>query len=169
VSQQGEVAPRYLTLEAARAIECNQCGDCCDSRRTDGYWTWGELPRDLYRSMTGGEPLIVPLGRVGDGWRDRGYVPDDARELTPTRFRCSAFQSRPDGTGSCGRHDQPRPDRCGEFPVGAPDLEDELREHGEVWLQTGAFVRCSWHNVCVVPEGDPRLESEPGVAAASRR
>ncbi|MDO9444355.1 MAG: hypothetical protein Q7K37_03495, partial [Dehalococcoidia bacterium] len=53
---------RYVTLEAARALECNGCGDCCDSRRTDGFWAWGTLPPDQYREQCG-EPLIIPLER----------------------------------------------------------------------------------------------------------
>ena len=43
---------KYMTLSEARSIECNGCGDCCDSRRTDGYWTWGSLPTDQYASIT---------------------------------------------------------------------------------------------------------------------
>jgi hypothetical protein len=31
---------RFVTLAQARALECNGCGDCCDTRRTDGYWAW---------------------------------------------------------------------------------------------------------------------------------
>jgi hypothetical protein len=148
-----------MTLAQVRALECNGCGDCCDSRRTDGFWTWGRLPDDQFREFNDGNPLLIPLERVEGGWRDRPHDPQDAIELTPTRFRCAAFRPTEDGNGLCGIHDAPRPSKCGEFPVHGPDLEPELEEHGEVWLQTGSLPRCTWYNICVVPEGDSRLEA----------
>ena len=148
----------YVTLEAARALECNGCGDCCDSRRTDGFWTWPGIPPDQYRELCGGEPLIIPLERIeGDGWRDRAYRAADAGELSGPRFRCSAFQPRLDGGGACGRHDQPRPPVCGEFPVWGTAIEADLAELGEVAVQVAAFPRCTWYGMVVVREGDPRL------------
>jgi hypothetical protein len=155
-SEEGLEVVRYLTLAEARALECNGCGDCCDSRRTDGFWTWGALPEDGYRSLTGGERLIIPIDLVDGEWRDRAQRPEDAAEFTPTRFRCMAFAERADGTGSCLRHGQPRPPKCGEFPVWGPEIEAELREQHEVQLHTGAFPRCAWYQVVVVEEGDPR-------------
>ena len=148
---------RYLTLAEARAIECNGCGDCCDSRRTDGFWTWGSLPGDQYAGLTTAGRLILPLERTDAGWRDRGYEAADAQALTPTRFRCAAFEPHVDGGGGCGVHDQPRPRQCGEFPVWGGAVEADLGAQGEVWLQTGAFPRCSWFRMCVVHDGDPRL------------
>jgi Fe-S-cluster containining protein len=150
--------PIFMTLAAARAIECNGCGDCCDSRRTDGYWTWGSLPSDQFASMNDGEPLIIPLEQRDDGqWLERPRVELDGAELSPTRFRCAAFQPQEDGRGLCGHHDRTRPDRCGEFPVYEVHLESELQSQGEVALNTSAFPRCSWYGVIVVPEGDPRI------------
>lgn len=155
-------SPIYLTLEAARAIECNGCGDCCDSRRTDGFWTWGSLPPDQFASLNDGQPLIIPLALVeGGAWRDRPRTDEDGRELSPTRFRCAAFQPQDDGRGLCGHHDRERPGRCGEFPVREPGIEEELAEHGEVALNTSAFPRCSWYRMTVVPEGDPRITDAP--------
>ena len=74
---------KYMTLSEARSIECNGCGDCCDSRRTDGYWTWGSLPTDQYASINNGEPLIIPIIRSGknnDQWIDRDLVGQDQLE-----------------------------------------------------------------------------------------
>lgn len=163
----------YLTLDAARALECNGCGDCCDSRRTDGYWTWGTLPPDQFASLNNGAPLIIPLERApspegsppsddagisADGWRDRPQNQADELELHPTRFRCAAFLPQPDGRGLCGNHDRPRPERCGEFPVRMPHIEQELAEVGEVALNTSAFPNCTWRRMTLVPHGDPRLD-----------
>ena len=151
-------SPIYLTLEAARAIECNGCGDCCDSRRTDGFWTWGSLPPDQFASLNDGAPLIIPLEPVEAGsWRDRPRTDTDSGELSPTRFRCAAFLPQDDGRGLCGHHDRERPARCGEFPLHEPRLDDQLSELGEVALNTSAFPRCSWYGMIVVPEGDPRM------------
>jgi Fe-S-cluster containining protein len=146
-----------MTLEEARALECNGCGDCCDSRRSDGHWAWGGVPEDLYSSIAG-EALIIPLEQVGDSWRDRSRQPEDGMELLPTFFRCTAFRPQEDGSGLCGRHNEARPDVCGEFPVWRPGLDREVEEQGEVSLGTEFLPRCTWHNVRVVREGDSRLE-----------
>ncbi|PZC49707.1 MAG: hypothetical protein DK306_000467 [Chloroflexi bacterium] len=148
---------RYLTLAAARAIECNGCGDCCASGRTDGFWTWGQLPESQYRALNQGAPLIIPVERSDGSWRDRAWTADDANELGPTRFRCAAFAPRSDSGGACGLHDKTRPTKCGDFPVASGDLDRLLAAEGEAWLQTDAFPRCSWYRICVVPENDARL------------
>lgn len=153
-------AVRSVTLAQARALTCNACGDCCDSRRTDGWWTWGALPPDQFGSLTGGRPLIIPLARVDGCWRDRAAAPEDRHELSATRFRCAAFRPQTDGSGRCARHDQTRPARCAAFPVAGGGVEADLRVHGEAWLQTDAFPRCTWYRVCVVREDDPRLSAE---------
>ena len=159
------MAVRYLTLAAARALECNGCGDCCDSRRTGGYWTWASLPEDGYADRCDGQPLIIPLELVDGSWVDRTHQSSDLGELSGTRFRCSAFvdtlptELLPDGGGSCTRHDGWRPLACGEFPVGSPDLQAELAQYGEVVLSTEAFPRCTWFRTTVVREGDPRASA----------
>ncbi len=147
---------QYVTLAQARALSCNGCGDCCDSRRTDGFWTWGVLPADLFRSMTGGEPLIIPLERFEGGWRERAHREVDTHELAPTPFRCTAFTPHEDGTGGCARHDQWRPPPCHAFPVWGDDLVEGLRERPEVPLETSAFPRCTWYRMTVVRDGDER-------------
>ncbi|MQC25667.1 MAG: hypothetical protein DWG78_01850 [Chloroflexi bacterium] len=152
---EGDLAPRFLSLEEARALECNGCGDCCDSRRSDGYWTWGALPADQYRSLFDGQPLIIPLHRTDGGWADRPATTADEADLTPTRFRCGAFQPQPDGRGLCGIHDREVPPKCREFPVWGEQVEAELREFGRVWLATESFPRCTWYRVCVVQPVTP--------------
>lgn len=149
-------APRYLTLAAARAIECNGCGDCCDSRRSDGFWTWGNLPQTQHRELHAGASLIIPLERIDGSWRDRAWTADDAKASQPTRFRCAAFVPGSDSGGSCALHDATRPDRCGEFPVAGPEIEPTLAAEGEVWLQTASFPRCSWFRICIVADDDSR-------------
>ncbi len=155
---------QYITLADARSLECNGCGDCCDSARTDGYWTWGELPTDQYRSMYGGEPLIIPLARTDEGWVERPREDADGSAYTPTRFRCAALRPQPDGRGLCGIHDQDRPPRCDEFPVKVIGLEEELEECGEFLLTTSAFPRCTWYQMTIVRDDDPRLNFDPGAA-----
>lgn len=150
--------PRYLTLDAARALECNGCGDCCDSRRTDGYWTWGALPEHQYRALFDGRPLIIPLARTDGGWADRPHAVADTGELSRTMFRCEAFEPHEDGTGGCGIHDQEVPAKCREFPTGGADVEADLKACGEHWLATSAFPRCTWYRMVVVRDGDPRVE-----------
>lgn len=155
---------RFVTLAQARALECNGCGDCCDTRRTDGYWAWSALPEDGFASMTGGEPLIIPIERIeaaeGGGWRDRAWQPDDASEYLPTRFRCAAFQEQEDGRGLCGRHTLERPSVCAEFPVHVVGLDRDVAELGEVPLLTGALPRCTWYRMTVVRDDDPRVEDD---------
>jgi Fe-S-cluster containining protein len=150
--------PRYLTLASARALECNGCGDCCDSRRTDGYWTWGTLPAHQYRALLDGHPLIIPLMRVEGGWVDRPHEPADTDELSRTNFRCEAFEPHEDGTGGCGIHHRGVPAICRAFPVGGEDVETDLDACGEHWLATSAFPRCTWYRTVVVKDGDARAE-----------
>jgi len=155
---EGAAERRYLTLAQARALACNGCGDCCDSRRTDGFWTWAALPADGYRHLNGGEPLIIPLERVDrGGWRDRPHVPEDDLEFSPTRFRCAAFVPLEDGNALCRIHDSERPSACEAFPVWGAAVERDLEDRGEAVLQTGSLPRCTWYGVVVVPDGDPRL------------
>lgn len=151
------VPTRYVTLDYARSLDCNGCGDCCDSRRTDGFWTWGALPADQYRAHCEGQPLIIPLERSDAGWRDRAHQPEDESALSGTRFRCAAFQPQDDGRGLCGRHGQWRPPKCGQFPVWGSDIDDELAATGSATLNVGAFPRCTWHGMVVVRDDDPRV------------
>lgn len=153
---------RYLTLAEARALDCNGCGDCCDSSRTDGFWTWGALPADQYRALLGGAPLIIPLARAGDGWGDRAWRPGDDSDATPTPFRCGAFRPQPDGRGLCGIHDQERPTKCGEFPVHMVGQDADVEARGAMHLETSAFPRCTWYRMDAVAAGHPALDPVRG-------
>lgn len=156
---------RYLTLAQARALDCNGCGDCCQSSRTDGFWTWGALPRDQYRAFMDGQPLIIPVMRAPSSpeddpgaWRDRDWRPGDDSEATPTPFRCSAFRPQLDGRGLCGIHDRERPSKCGEFPVHMVGQDDDVEARGVMHLETSAFPRCTWYRMDAVAGGDPALD-----------
>ena len=157
---------RYLTLEAARALDCNGCGDCCDSSHTDGFWTWGALPRDQYRPLMDGGPLIIPVARSEGGWDgawgDRDWRPGDDSDATPTPFRCSAFRPQPDGRGLCGIHDRERPSKCGEFPVHMVGQDDDVEARGVMHLETSAFPRCTWFRMDAVAAAHPALHPQRG-------
>lgn len=158
---------RYLTLADARALACNGCGDCCDSSRTDGFWTWGALPRDQYRPLMGGEPLIIPVTHApaedpGAGWHDRDWRAGDGSDVTATPFRCAAFRPQPDGRGLCGIHDGARPVKCGEFPVHMAGQDADVQARGVMHLETSAFPRCTWFRVDAVALADPALDPVRG-------
>jgi len=147
---------RYLTLSEVLAIECNGCGDCCGSERSDGFWTWGPLPESQYRALNQGAALIIPIERIDGSWRDRAWVESDTHRFTPTRFRCTALTPVADGGGTCALHASERPAQCGEFPLGGSEIQRALGVDEEAWLQTDAFPRCSWFRICVVRDDDAR-------------
>ncbi len=132
---------RYMTLAEARAVECNGCGDCCDSRRTDYHFGWGKIPTSQYASYNGGLPLIQPIGGPGD---------------TCGKFRCAVFVDDGD-TGRCGLHDKRRPKLCGTFPVFGTDVADLLDDGMPVRLKTEQLRRCTWYAVIVVRDDWPLL------------
>lgn len=127
-----------MTLAEAQAIECNGCGDCCDSKRAgrteDGRyaWRWGRI-------LGGEKNLIIPIepaepGRIG-------------------AFMCCAFMS--DGeTGRCMAYEL-RPERCRSFPVfgaHAVDIAAAVARDGEYRLPlTDTLFRCAWAGVVIVP------------------
>ena len=162
LEQPAEMRRRYLTLEAARALDCNGCGDCCDSTRTDGFWTWGTLPRDQYRPLMDRMPLIIPVTRGDSGWHDRDWRPGDDSDATATPFRCSAFRPQPDGRGLCGIHDRERPSKCGEFPVHMERQDEDVEARGVMHLETSAFPRCTWFRMDAVAAGHPALHPQRG-------
>lgn len=98
--QQGYAAGTVLldvSLQAARAMECNRCGDCCNGLREDVVkdeatglpkFTWGsEFPADRYKARYGTE-MLLPIVR-GDGGPEVG---DDFEEMNGqpyTAFKCA--------------------------------------------------------------------------------
>ena len=153
---------RYVTLAQARALDCNGCGDCCDSSRTDGFWTWGAVPRDQYRALLEGSPLIIPVMRSDGGWGDRDWRPGDDSDSTPTPFRCGAFRTQPDGRGLCGIHDRERPSKCGESPVHMIGQDEDVEARGMMHLETSAFPRCTWYRMDAVATGNSALDPVRG-------
>lgn len=148
----------------ALALECNRCGDCCDSSRpavkTDArwgmpLWVWGsKLPADRYAGRFGGEAMVIPLVR-GDG----GMVPGDDFERdadgVPYRaFRCRFLEGDGDAT-RCGIYENSeaegrRPYNCGAFPVFGQEVADSVIHHGTFVPPTGALPRCTWYGIRIV-------------------
>ena len=144
---------RELTLAEAQALECNGCGDCCDSRRAGNRWWWGSAEDDFYASLNGGQPLIIPLRETHEGeW-------EQSLPLPPPRGRVDAFTCaalRPAGdTASCSLYGSLRPEACSGFPLfgsfGAA-LELEAIEKGYGTPQTAWLPRCTWFDVLIVPD-----------------
>lgn len=130
-----------LTIAEARALECNGCGDCCDSRRSPSpvHWVWdSRSPRDELARM-----FIIALADVRGRWvelpRNPGAEP----------FACRMLRPAPDGTASCAVYDVGRPSVCADFPVFFPWL-DTLDEPWTV-LPEGNLPRCTWADVVIVP------------------
>lgn len=147
---------RYLTLSEARALECNGCGDCCDSRRGDYLFEWGSLPKHQYRqNSSDGEPLIIPLDLVT--LEPREWEPEDQRQDSHTYFKCAAFCSNSDGSGSCTAYET-RPDRCHEFPVYGKGIREHLKKVGRYYSSARMFPKCTWYDVIIVKEGCPLLK-----------
>ena len=132
---------RYMTLAEARAVECNGCGDCCDSRRTNYRFGWGKIPTSQFASYNGGLPLIQTRGGPGD---------------TCGLFTCAAFKDDGD-TGRCGLHDKRRPKLCGTFPVWDTHLAEQVAAGVPAKLRTGSLPRCAWYAVVVVADDWPLL------------
>lgn len=142
-----------MTLAEAQAIECNQCGDCCDTRRVartvgDRHgWAWGADDG----AIAGG--LIIPLYEAHPGTYERAIWTRPGDRIGP--FRCTAFVDEGD-TGRCTAHDGERPKLCGEFPVfGARGewIAEQVARLGEYALPIGPHLwRCAWANVVIVAQ-----------------
>ena len=146
---------RYLTLSEARALECNGCGDCCDSNRTDRLFEWGRLPKHQYRGTIDDNPLIIPLDIVTLEPREWEQGDDDIR--TTVFFKCAAFCPNADGTGSCIAHEN-RPDRCRDFPIFGKDVRKTITREGRYYSPASLFSRCTWNDIIILKENSPILK-----------
>ena len=150
-----------MALAQARALECNQCGDCCNpaqaaDRFSDwGYdvlpLNWGKLPKHQYRGMGGGEALIIPQVKNEDGtWGDTPWSQDMANGIAAVPFRCSAFT----GDG-CSLHDKKRPAPCPGFPVFYSTLDARTSPFPVPGVQL--LIKCTWYDIVILPPDHPAL------------
>ncbi len=119
------------------AIECNRCGECCESffltndRDTKwGFWLHhGPLGwLELYAYYEGRERDIVdhfsPMGSM----LFFGQLIPTLTETGAYRYKCGYFERDADGLGICTVHDT-RPSMCSGFPYRKP----------------AEYARCSWN------------------------
>jgi Fe-S-cluster containining protein len=168
---------RDVTIEEARAMECNLCGDCCNGMRPDvkkdedtglPLFTWGgEFPEDLYEERYGQKMLlpIIPLEEIketpyqGDIGIGESFA-TDADDKPYTCFKCSFLEEHEDGTGTCGlinkfgdgdpnKLETIRPRACGEFPVYGNNVGDAIIGGKTFIPPTGALPRCTWYAIRV--------------------
>ena len=148
---------RYMTIDEARKLECNGCGDCCGTEdNTEASMGWGQLPKHQYKERNNNKPLIVPLDEKTLKPRPWKFT-DNVLGHHKVLFKCAAFCPQADGTGSCGIHSD-SPDRCREFPVFSKNDEERTQKEGEYLCGGNLFPRCTWHGVMVVDEDHPLLE-----------
>ena len=154
----GVTTSKLMTLSEAQSLECNGCGDCCGSKRTDLSFGWGQLPQHQYRTNNGGNPLISPLDSKtlkSRPWSHRDKNRNNTQEVL---FECAAFCQNSDGTGSCTIHEK-RPERCQEFPVFSEQMKENIEIAGEYFNHGGNLLpRCTWFNVLVVADDHPLLD-----------
>lgn len=147
---------REMPLAEAQALECNGCGDCCDSRRVEGArWWWGDMPDGgLYACLNDGRPLIIPLREVHEGAWEQALPMPQATDGRVRQYTCAAFRNDGD-TGSCALHEAERPPICSSFPVfktwGQALLADALI-HGYSEPATSWLPRCTWFDILIVPD-----------------
>lgn len=142
-----------MTLAEAQALQCNQCGDCCDSRRARRFsntlWSWGHEAAG---------PMIIPLRMTHEGTGRMDEYEDDVPRSTPVAytaaFRCALLVPLPDGVAQCGAHGDPTlPPTCSAYPV----FEGHATWIAEEVAKSGSFAlhppeRCTWHGVVIVPD-----------------
>lgn len=140
-----------MTAAEAEALECNRCGDCCESRSVEREWPdlgqswrWGTIPDDRYASINDGQPLIIPLLEATPGYYED--APASVRFRGSMPYRCTQFSRDDDGLGVCGLHDAERPEPCGSFPF-------KYMDDPEAFAQRVAFFpRCTWYDIEIVDD-----------------
>ncbi len=159
---------RDVTLREARAMECNQCGDCCNGLR-DGVrkdekfgmplLQWGSnAPADLYESRYG-QRMLLPIV-MGDGGPDIGDAFEIDVDGNPyTSFACAFLVEFDEGVepetrcGLYNRNVDPtdpsanRPYNCGAFPVFGQEVDDAILAGNTFVPPTGALPRCTWYGI----------------------
>lgn len=152
-----------VSLTEVRSMECNRCGDCCDSSRPDvkldpdtglPLWVWGSnLPHDRYR-LRFGEEMVKPLIRGDSEMVEAKDFEYDADNKPHRSFRCRFLLEEENGQTRCAIYEQPEPERrplnCGSFPVFGLELDDAILDHGFFILPTGALPRCTWYGIRAV-------------------
>ncbi len=138
---------RYLTIDEARAIECNQCGDCCDSRRAFATssvdWSWG--------NVAGDDPMILPLFQTHGGhWE---AIPGIVRRGSRIgRFECRHFEATAPDRARCAIQYSDKPEVCSVFPVFSDVATEWLEKFpwANYKLNSRVLPRCSWYGVRIV-------------------
>jgi uncharacterized protein (DUF779 family) len=161
------------TLKEVRAMECNQCGDCCDGTsphvKTDPVvglplFVWDKpdedsafhLPEDRYAARFG-RPLIQPVVRGDGGLVVGGSFERDGHGDEHRSFQCAAFVRESDDRGGCSlwgnrAPDPERPYHCGAFPVFGMEADQAVRLGGAYIPHTSALPRCTWYGMRIVKE-----------------
>lgn len=176
---------RDVTIQEARAMECNRCGGCCNGLLPDDIvqkdpttglplFIWGsKFPEDLYEKRYG-QRLLQPIvflddsrempyqGRIGIGDK----FEDDVDGKPYTCFKCSFHKEadEPGGQTACllyGKDKDPsdlstiRPLNCGDFPVFSTSVDDALVGGHEFVPATGVLPACTWHGIRIVGPWKP--------------
>lgn len=142
--------PTAMTLKEAQALECNGCGDCCDSRRLAKQgirFGWGSRDFD--------ETLLIPLREVHEGSFEQDIPRAAAEAYTP--FACRELQPQADGRALCGIHDGSQPQTCKDFPIfgghaASIAVDVETSSTGSAWTPAARLPRCTWFDVYIVAE-----------------
>ena len=143
---------RFVTLDEAKAMECNRCGECCSSLRAPGrgLWSWGGLPKGRHYGLV---TLLDERTMKPRAWRTGD---DDPR--AHNAYDCTALEILDNGTTSCAIFRQPRqPGRCGEFPVYYDSIADDLAD-GPILLRTEPLHSCTWYLMIVLRDDSAILD-----------
>ncbi|MSQ30384.1 MAG: hypothetical protein EXR68_07865 [Dehalococcoidia bacterium] len=152
---------RYMTLDEAKALDCNMCGQCCGSADADPTgldlrrYTFGAIEPGQWARLNGGAPLIIPLTRTG---RPRAWRPSDGKAATAPAFQCAALSHVDDGTTRCALWQARRPPPCDAFPVGPKHYPADLRRGIYLLLNTTYLRHCTWTDVLVCPDDSVILD-----------
>ncbi len=137
-----------MTRAEAEALECNRCGDCCESRSVERrwpgfghWWRWPGIPPNRLAEFNDGRPLVIPLLEVTPGMFEDA-PPSVYLGCAP--YRCTQFSRDDDGLGSCGLHDRPRPPICGDFPFKYMDDPEAFES------RMAFFPNCTWYGIEIV-------------------